>query len=179
MPIDVKIFYFFNNLAGRWPVFDALVIFIADYLQYFLIIAFLFVLFFSTYKKKEKIKIFLVTAISAAIARLGFVSLIRVFYHRPRPFLTLPVYQLIADNSFSFPSGHAAFFFAMAMAIYFYNKKWGAWFFIAAFLISVARVIAGVHYPTDILAGAVIGVLIALMVKIYYYANIGICRKYI
>lgn len=166
---DIKIFYFFNNLAGHSAVLNALIVFLADYLQYFLGALFLLLLFFSAYSKKEKLKIFWIAAISVAVARLGIVSLIRFFYHRPRPFLTLPVHQLIADNEYSFPSGHAAFFFAMAMAIYFYNKKWGAWFFAAAVLITAARVAAGVHYPTDILGGAIVGVLTAWAV--FYFSK--------
>lgn len=112
---------------------------------------------------------FLTVAISTIIARFGVVSFIRLFYQRPRPFLEYPVHQLIAKNEFSFPSGHVAFFFAMAMAIYFYNKKWGAWFFAGAVLISLARVAAGIHYPTDILAGAIIGILTAWTV--FYFVK--------
>lgn len=162
MAYDIKIFYFFNNLAGKSAVFDNLTIFLADYFRYFLGGIFILLLFFSAYSKKEKIKIFFVTAISIIIARLGIVSLIRFFYHRPRPFSVLPANQLVADNNYSFPSGHAALFFAMATAIYFYNKKWGAWFFVMATFISLSRIIVGVHYPTDILGGAIVGILSAL-----------------
>ena len=157
MALDIKIFYLLNNLAGKFPVFDALVIFLADYFQYFLIIFFLWFLFFSAYSRREKIRIFLVTAISVIISRLGIVTLIRLFYHRPRPFMVYQVHQLTAENQYSFPSGHAAFFFAMAAAIYLYNKKWGAGFFAAAILMTVSRITAGVHYPTDILGGAIVG----------------------
>ena len=76
---------------------------------------------------------------------------------------------MVAENHCSFPSGHAAFFFALAMAVYFYNKKWGTWFFATAILITVARVIAGVHYPPDILGGAVIGIMVAYIV--FYFAE--------
>ena len=49
----------------------------------------------------------------------------------------------------------------MATAVYLYNKKWGIGFFIATILITMSRVIAGVHYPSDILDGAAIGILVA------------------
>ena len=101
------------------------------------------------------------TFISGVIARYGITELIRHFYNRPRPFAALSdARQLLTDSAWSFPSGHAAFFFAIAMAIYLYNKRWGTWFFIAAILISIARVIAGVHYPSDILVGALVGALV-------------------
>jgi undecaprenyl-diphosphatase len=70
--------------------------------------------------------------------------------------------------SSSFPSGHAAFFFALSTVLLLYNKKfyprpkfwWGAglFFFLASFLISIARVFVGIHWPSDILAGAAIGI---------------------
>ena len=120
---------------------------------------------------REKWEIFWVTAISSLVARFGVAELIRLFYHRWRPYLALPnVHRLITDTSWSFPSGHATFFFAMAMALYLYNKRWGTWFFIAATLITIARVIAGVHYPSDIIGGAIIGIAVA-------YATFYIARR--
>jgi len=160
MPIDVKIFYFFNNLAGRWPIFDTVIIFFADYFGYF-VAAFFISMLFSVPFYKNKLKIFSITVISVVLSRLVITEIIRFLYCRPRPFMAYAVSQLVDENHCSFPSGHAAFFFALAMAIYFYNKKLGAWFFAAAVLIALARVSAGIHYPTDILAGAVIGILSA------------------
>ena len=58
----------------------------------------------------------------------------------------------------AFPSGHAAFFFALSTVVYFYNKKAGIGFFVASFLISISRVFGGVHWPTDILAGVLVGI---------------------
>jgi len=52
----------------------------------------------------------------------------------------------------------------MAAAIYFYNKKWGIGFFIAAVMMNISRIIAGVHYPSDILAGMVVGIAVAYAV---------------
>ena len=49
------------------------------------------------------------------------------------------------------------FFFAFSTAIYMYNKTWGAWFFVASTIVCLARVASGVHYPSDILGGAVLG----------------------
>jgi undecaprenyl-diphosphatase len=164
MTLDVKLLYFFNNFAGKSQLFNTLTVFLASYLQYFLVVAFLLLLYFSAYSKRKKIYIFWTTTISSMVARLGITEIIRFFYHRPRPFITYQVHQLLSGNDWSFPSGHSAFFFAMATAIYLYNKKWGVGFFIAAVIMNISRIIAGVHYPSDILGGMIVGVAVAYAV---------------
>jgi len=161
MTLDLKLFYLFNNLAGQSQFFDALVVFLAGYSQYFLIIIFLLFLYFSGYTKQEKLRILATAVISPVIARFGITEFIRFVYHRPRPFLTHEVHRLISENHWSFPSGHSAFFFAAATAVFVYNKKWGVGFFIAAILMNLSRIVAGVHYPSDILGGMLIGVFVA------------------
>lgn len=169
MTADVKLLYFLNTLAGKSQIFDFLTVFLASYLQYFLVAGFLLLLYFSAYSRREKLTIFWTTTISIVVARLGVTEIIRFFYHRPRPFLTYQLYPLISENDWSFPSGHSAFFFAMAMAIYLYNKKWGIGFFIAALFMNISRIIAGVHYPSDILGGMIVGVIVAYVV--FYLAE--------
>lgn len=176
MALDVKLFFLLNNLIGHSRVFDMLVVFLAEYLQYVLILLFLLLLIFSSgYTKRGKLRIFLVTSLSIVVARLGITEIIRFFYHRPRPFSTLHVHKLLSsgwfysDKEWSFPSGHSAFFFAMATAIYLYNKKWGLGFFIAAIVMNISRIIVGVHYPSDIVGGMIVGMLTAYI--IFYVAE--------
>ena len=57
----------------------------------------------------------------------------------------------------------------MAATIYLYNKKWGIGFFIAALLMNISRIVAGVHYPSDILGGMIVGVIVAYVV--FYLAE--------
>ncbi|OHA19409.1 MAG: hypothetical protein A2670_01850 [Candidatus Taylorbacteria bacterium RIFCSPHIGHO2_01_FULL_48_38] len=163
--MDAQLFHLLNNFARQSRAFDAIVIFLAEYLPYAIVIAFFALLFYSGYTKREKIKIFWTTALATIVARYGITELIRLFYHRPRPFVAYDTPALFAEGSWSFPSGHATFFFALATAVYLYNKKWGVWFFLAAIIISISRVIAGVHYPSDILGGAFIGISVAYTVK--------------
>ena len=169
MTLDVKLLYFFNDFAGKSQVFDAIIIFLASYLRYFLAAGFLLLLYFSAYPPRRKFHIFWVTAISTVVARFVVTEIIRFFYHRPRPFLTYQLYPLISKNEWSFPSGHSAFFFAMATTIYLYDKKWGTWFFIAALIMSIGRIVAGAHYPSDILGGMIVGVLTAY--AIFHFIN--------
>ena len=64
----------------------------------------------------------------------------------------------------SFPSGHSAFYFALAFSLFYFNKKWGWWFTVLAFFMGLARIFTGVHYPSDILGGALLGLVSVLVV---------------
>lgn len=150
-------------------------IFFASYFQY-LVVAGLLIFWFlaKTNEGKKQNRIMVVLALlSAVAARFIFVDLIRFFYYRPRPFAVHQVFQLINhDLTGSFPSGHAAFFFALAVVVYFYNRKISIWFFIGALLIGLARVFVGIHYPLDILGGAMIGIFTGwLIYKIFSRKN--------
>ncbi len=108
------------------------------------------------------------TAVLAALlARFAVKGLILIFYANPRPYAgDFSVHQLVAtpgEDFQSFPSGHALFFFAAATAIYCYDKKLGMAFFAAATAIGLARIFVGVHWPSDVLAGAVLGTITGLL----------------
>jgi undecaprenyl-diphosphatase len=146
-------------------------VFCASYLAYILIALFLIVVLISKDHWKDKIYFLIVTALSTLIARFGVTELIRYFYHRPRPFLVeQPIHQLLTDPSWSFPSGHATFFFALATIVYLHNRKWGAFFLIAAVIVSLGRVAAGVHDLSDIAGGAVVGIVTTAIVYVIYNA---------
>jgi len=155
--IDFYLFQKLNQLAGNWPWLDNLAIFFARYFEYFLIL----VLFLFLAKNLKKYWPMVVQSFLAAIlARLGIVNFIRWLWQRPRPFVANHINLLFSYNPAepSFPSGHAAFYFAIATIVYFYNKKAGLGFFLASFLISISRVFVGIHWPADIMAGALVGI---------------------
>jgi len=162
MALDTQLVFFFNSLAGQSPLLDGVIVFFAQYLAYLLVAFFAVLVMFLPYSKQKKWQVLLVAGAASIISRLGVVELIRLFYHRPRPFLAFPdqIRALFTDSAWSFPSGHATFFFALSTVVYLYHRKWGIVFFITTILITVSRVVAGVHYPSDILGGAVIGVIV-------------------
>jgi undecaprenyl-diphosphatase len=85
---------------------------------------------------------------------------------RARPFVDHPAqaHLLVARSTDpSFPSDHATGAFAIAVAIWLYDRTAGAVFLTLAVLVSVARVYVGIHYPSDVLGGAVLGTLVALL----------------
>ena len=164
--LDLSVFYSLNNIAGWSPFVRLIIVFFAVYLAFILPIALLILILRESSSWSEKIHKSGIILLSAGVSR-GVATVIRFFYHRPRPFLSHEVYQLFPESSYSFPSGHSTFFFAFAFAIYLYNKKWGIWFLIATIFITIARVMAGVHYPSDILSGAIIGFVTAFLAVKY------------
>lgn len=158
--MDIVIFNFFNSLANRNFFFDLVIIFFAKWLPYFIILIFLVYYGLKLYKNKITYGQALLPIISATIARGVIKEIIVFFYSRPRPFEVIKIHQLLGDTETggSFPSGHAIFFFALSAGIYSYNKKAGLIFLIASSLMTLARIAAGLHWPSDILAGAVLGI---------------------
>ena len=95
----------------------------------------------------------------------GSAAALKELVSRLRPCHTLPGVQLLlpCSASFSFPSNHAANSFALAALLARYDRKraW-LWFGVAA-LVAYSRVYTGVHYPSDVVAGAVLGTILALL----------------
>src|SRR5438552_3558927 len=120
MAFDVTVFHFLNNFAGTSRFFDALVVFLAVYLPYALVGVLLLLVYFSAYAKRDTWYLCWTVMVSTVVARFGITEIIRALFHRPRPYLALPIHtialhsQFYSDTDWSFPSGHSAFFFAMA-----------------------------------------------------------------
>jgi undecaprenyl-diphosphatase len=104
--------------------------------------------------------LFLTVVVADAIADL-LAELGKEVFHRHRPFET----QLGPPTStYSFPSGHSATAFACATVLGSLAPRFRLPFFVLASLIALSRLYNGVHYPTDVVAGSVLGVLVGLAV---------------
>lgn len=85
---------------------------------------------------------------------------------RPRPFVAHPAaVHLFASHAADagFPSDHTTAAFAIGVALVVRHRIWGTVVLVAAALLAVGRVGMGVHYPSDVLAGAALGTLAALL----------------
>jgi len=160
--MDLYLFNLINQFALKWEWLDVLAIILAEFFQYFLLFG-LFLFLVKDFKKY--LRMVIESVVAALFARFVIVSFIRWTLPRPRPFITNNVNLLFEYSGSAFPSGHAAFFFAVATIIYLYNKKIGALFYLSSILIVLARVFSGVHWPSDILAGAIVGIISGLLIK--------------
>lgn len=103
---------------------------------------------------------------SAALALLAN-QVVSQFWDRARPYATHPsADHLLAPASPdpSFPSDHAAAAFAIAFAVLAFSRRGGIAFLVVAASIALSRVALGVHYPGDVIAGALVGWLAAFAV---------------
>lgn len=163
MNVDIAIIKYLNGFAASSALFETTVRAAALYGILLLGLIALLPVFRAAHK---------VTIRAYAAGLLAFlVNLVIGFIRfRPRPFVVHPDIVKLIDKSAlekSFPSAHTTVAFALATTIFFWNKKWGTAALVLALLIGIARVAAGVHYPSDIIGGALLGAGTAMAVKFF------------
>lgn len=88
--------------------------------------------------------------------------ILKNIFMRGRPQLMIPMTIVVLDATYSssFPSGHAAMAFAGAYILAKEHEKWTPLYYLLAFLIAFSRIYLGKHYPSDVLVGGILGVMI-------------------
>lgn len=164
---DIESFRALNSLAGRSDTIDAVIIFGGTWLIFVmmaLVLGYLLVSWKTSHweGRFENVTHVGVTALVAFIIE----QVIGFFWFRARPFVELEgVTQLIdmAETSKSFPSGHSTFAFALAFGLLIHNRRWGWALALLAALVGFSRVAAGIHYPSDVIGGLIVGVVAAVL----------------
>ncbi|OHA46719.1 MAG: hypothetical protein A3A80_02560 [Candidatus Terrybacteria bacterium RIFCSPLOWO2_01_FULL_44_24] len=171
MSLDIYIFNFLHQLAGKNVFLDGFIFWSAEILPYvFALVLWSWIITRTKNyaERKYVILIGVIGIVSAIISRFLLVTLIRLFIERPRPFVELWLTPLFShEASTSFPSGHAAFFFALVPVMFLLSRKAGWVYLVVAILMGLSRIIAGVHWPSDILAGALIGLAVGWCIMRY------------
>ena len=162
--MDASLLIWLNGLSGNIKSFDDLMRLIAsDYLMPLVFSLSMFGLWFSgkTSSQRMTYQLTALMGISALSISNAVVWLINSLWDRPRPFLDHPDelnLLFYSPTDPSFPANPVAIGFAVAMAAWTVNRKFGLWLFAAASLYGFSRVYVGVFYPTDIVAGALVGI---------------------
>ena len=115
------------------------------------------------FKNRKIAKKLITQIIWAEVLYFFFIEyLIKNYFGRLRPQFLLPDAILPYDfsRSFSFPSGHAAIAFALSYTLGKMDRKRKAFYYLLAILISFSRIYLGKHYPSDVVGGGILGILI-------------------
>jgi undecaprenyl-diphosphatase len=179
--IDTAVFFFVNHTLGN-PLFDFLMPLLTD-LNKFRIVQLLVVVGMAAAlirggRRARIVCLLLVVAIACGDQLSSFV--IKPLFGRVRPCWTLSDVRIFVGcgSGFSFPSSHAVNNFAAATILSFYYRKYIGAFYLFAALIAFTRLYVGVHYPSDVLGGALIGAAVSLCIiaiwkTIEKYSRIG------
>lgn len=161
---DIGLFRLINDLSKSLTFLNPVMIFIAEYTIYLLLLLMLFLWF----SKEDRIKtrIMLLCAGFSAILGTIMAKLVGKLHYHTQPFDMLDnVNQLVmkeVDNSF--PSDHTTVFFAVCMFFFlYYRKPKGVYALILASSVGFSRIWVSVHYPLDVLVGALVGISAALI----------------
>lgn len=166
MSFDTNLFNIIHGFVGASGILDVFFVFLAKYLAIILaIIALIFIL--KRKEKRERFYIFIFSALSILLSRGLFTEIIRFFYEKQRPFEVMGFVPFFSETTHSFPSGHAAFLFALAFSIWCFDKKLGWILFAGAFLNGLGRIFAGMHWPSDIFGGILVSIVSVFIVHKY------------
>lgn len=146
-----------NGFGSQIPLF------LGSYLPYILAIGlagYLFIYGNKLFPFKRRLFIVVGCLFAGILGYMGAL-IFQSIYQSQRPFATLPDITPFIDPGKaiqSFPSIHTAVFFAVGMFLYFYHRRLGILYLTAALLVGTGRIMSGIHWPADIVVGAVIGV---------------------
>ena len=164
--IDTLAFFLINkNLQNS--LFDIVMPFITDKSYLIFLPLFLLLLF----KDREKALIALILGIVSLLIADWSANILKHFFERIRPCNALEGVRLLAGcgKSFSMPSNHSVNAFAFISPLYMLLKNRMRYAFVAiAILVGFSRVYVGVHYPSDTIAGALLGVMLGISVVQFY-----------
>ncbi|PSR22075.1 MAG: phosphoesterase [Sulfobacillus acidophilus] len=156
-----------NGWTRFSPLLDQLGVVVAKYSPEIWAVVFLLLWFWPPRRQNRARRAVVYAVVAGVLAVVINMILGHVLPYRPRPFVFEPhvIHALIKHRAdTSFPSTHAAGSFAFAIGLFYAGVADGAWGLLFAAAVSISRAFAGVHWPTDVLAGAVLGILSGLAV---------------
>lgn len=145
---------------------DLIIMFFASFLIYFLFAGLIVLWFIDGKIKKEQV----LHALFACLIAFAIAALIKHFFPTLRPYVLngKETDVFIRPTDSSFPSEHTVLAFAVSVTVFMHDRKVGWWFLAAALAIGISRVIANIHYPIDIVGGAFLGTIVAVIVEKFH-----------
>ena len=178
--LDQSIVVTLNQWAATQPLIKQLVYLIAER-SVFLLPVVLGILWLWPGPTITQRRQAVVAGLLAAIIGLLLDEAIGRLLYRPRPFMALPIASLFAHAAdTSFPSGHTIFGVALMGPLLWNRLRVGAWLVLWAIIIGIARIAAGVHYPSDVISSIILAAVISgttVRVASYLTAHLRFLRR--
>lgn len=170
--LDQQLFLFVNGFVGQSFLFDNLArLLVNEYFIPTLLSLIIFGLWFYWDNAKDKNsnqKSVVLAVLAIGLGSLIIVTVLNSFFGRPRPFDVLDTNLLFyKPTDPSFPSNSAVVAFALASSIFVADRKLGFLALSIAAFYGFLRVFVGVHFPSDVVVGAIIGVLSVAIIGIF------------
>jgi undecaprenyl-diphosphatase len=170
---DLAVFHFVNRTLSN-PVLDWLMPFLTDLNKQKIVLWLVAgALAWMILSGKTEIRLAAILLILTVIISDQFNShIVKFWFARPRPCLTYAdvLLRVNCGSGFSFPSSHAVNNFAGAIVLSFFIPRTTPWVYLFASLVAFSRIYVGVHYPLDVLGGAVIGTAVgAIVIGLFLY----------
>ena len=161
---DRQLFEWINGFVGTWDWADnALKLLVSDFFLPVIIAAAVWALWFlgRTFEERLRNQLGFIYAAAGAGLANAIILVIDGPIGRARPFLSLEEVNVLfyRPTDPSFPSNAAAYAFGMAAGVFLVNRPLGIAVGVVALVFSFARVYAGMHYPLDVVGGALVGIL--------------------
>ncbi len=165
MEFELQILYAINNLHN--PILDKIMVGITSLADGGIIWIALAILLLCIKKTRKCGFLMLISMFLGVIIGNG---ILKNLVARGRPCWVDPNIPLLIPNpkDYSFPSGHTLASLEASVMIFLHNKKWGTVCLIISMLIAFSRMYLFVHFPTDILGGAILGTIISISVYNIY-----------
>lgn len=163
--IDVDSFTVINNWGPSAPI-DAFMILLSLYGREVVWTAVITILLINGSKYQRTTGILMIILFVILIV-MGVTT--KILNNRERPYDTLPGVDLLVpkENDLSFPSGHVLIVSGGATLLWLRERKrWATLALLEALLVSISRVYVGVHYPSDVIGGWLLGAIFAIIVEL-------------
>ncbi|MBJ8106024.1 MULTISPECIES: undecaprenyl-diphosphatase [Bacillus cereus group] len=158
--LNIDAFRAINDLGKQYSSLNSTMVFLAEYMVYFL--GLIIIAYWFTQSRKNKMMI--IQAMVAFITAEIIGKLAGKLHLNYQPFTVLPNVNKLVDHAVdnSFPSDHTILFFSICFSFWLVRKKARWLWLVLAFCVAISRIWVGVHYPFDVLTGALIGIISAL-----------------